>query len=142
MLTASPITENSNRPAPPTLPATTEPEFNPIPTDSAAELVAHRVGDLQRGSQSPIGVVGMAPRRAENREKTVAGVLVDVATVSVNQRNNPFEEPVEGRHDLDRTDQFGERGEAADVDEHHRDLHLVSLRAAPRRMWSATSRST
>lgn len=34
-LTASPITVNSNRPAPPTLPATTSPEFSPIPTRNA-----------------------------------------------------------------------------------------------------------
>ncbi|OKH79104.1 hypothetical protein EB73_36525 [Mycobacterium sp. SWH-M3] len=33
-LTASPITENSSRPAPPTLPATTGPELSPMPTDS------------------------------------------------------------------------------------------------------------
>ena len=69
----------------------------------------------------------MAARRSENREKSVACVLVDVSAVPVNQRNNPFEEAVESRHDLDRTDPLGEGGEAAHVDEHQGDLHLVSL---------------
>src|ERR1700728_4459984 len=82
------------------------------------ELVAHRVRDLHRGSQCPISVVDIAPRCPENREKSVACILVDVSAVPVNQRNNPFKEPVKSRHDLDRTEAFCESSEAADVDEH------------------------
>ena len=130
MLTASPITENSNRPAPPTFPATTGPEFNPIPTDSAVPNSSRTASEISNaGSQRPVSVIDISPRRSENREKPVACVLVDVSAVPVNQRDNPFEEPVESRHDLDRTDPFCEGGEAADVDEHHRDLHLVGVQS-------------
>ena len=52
--------------------------------------------------------------------------------VLVDQRNDPLEQPVERRDDVGRVQLFGERGEAADVDEHHRHLDFLARQRCAR----------
>ncbi len=94
-LTGSPITLNSRRPAPPTLPATTVPELSPIPNSSpCSEFVL--AGDLDRGGQRLVGMIGLAPRGAEHGQQAVADELVDAAAVVVDDRHDLLEQLVDG----------------------------------------------
>ncbi len=131
-LTASPITEKSKRPAPPTFPATTTPELRPTPTDSSPlELILHRRDDLERGNQGSIGVVRDASRSPEHSEQPIPDELVDVAGVGVDHRHDVFPEPVHGRDHLGGAPALGETGEVADVDEHQRHLKLFARERGP-----------
>ena len=72
-------------------------------------------------------VVAMTLRRAEYAEHAVAYELVRVAAMPGDQRHDEIEELVQLGHRLAGTRTLGERREAADVDEQHRDLHVLAL---------------
>ncbi len=97
-----------------------------IEPDAERHLIDGRGGDLQGGRQSLVGVIGLAPRRAENGEQTVTDELVDMAAMSVDDRHDRFEQPVDRRDDVTRAGTFGEAGEVPDVDEHRGHLDLFA----------------
>ena len=84
-------------------------------------------------------MIGELVRRAEHRQRAVAEELVDMPTGIHDRRHHDLEQGIEPGDGVLGGVRFGERGEVADVDEHHRHLaalageDVVALLEQPRR---------
>src|SRR5437764_7729925 len=93
----------------------------------AAVALLDRVGDLARGLERAIGVVGQVLGGAEDAHHSVADELVRVAAVPGDDGDDAAEEVVQACDRLARARVLGERREVANVDEQHGDLGLLGL---------------
>ena len=139
-LTVSPIKVNSSLLPPPMVPAITTPVLIPMPIRSAPpNRSATRRSNHHRGGHRGVGVIRQLVRGAEDRQRAVAEELVDMPTGVDDGRHHDLEQSVEAGHGVLGGVGLGERGEVADVDEHHRHLaaltgeDVVALLEQPRR---------
>ena len=138
-LTVSPINVNSSLLAPPIVPAMTTPVLIPIPMRSSPESFCNPAMNQHRGAHRRISVSREIIRCAEHRQRAVAQELVHMPTGVNHRRHHDLEQRIEPSDDLLGGVRLGERGEVADVDEHHRHLaaltgeHIVTLLQQPGR---------
>ena len=103
----------------------------------AAESLADQAVDHHRGVHRGVGVIGQIVGGAEHRQRAVAEELVDMSAGVDDGRHHDLEQRVEPRDGVLGGVGLGERGEVADVDEHHRHLaaltgeHVVTLLEQP-----------
>ncbi len=96
-------------------------EINPARLLLGAEALRKGV-DLERGGDRPVGVIGLLLRRAEEREHTVTGELVDKTTLLENRRAHAFEILIGQICQKYWIKTFRERREPGNVAEQHRNL--------------------
>ncbi len=97
-----------------------------------------RARDAERGVDGAPRVVLMGDRGAEERHDAVAQELVDRALVLVHLGQHELEGPAHEPVHLLGIQALGERREARDVHEEHRDLLALALKRAARvRIFSA-----
>ena len=105
----------------------------------AAESLGDETVNQHRGGHRGVGMIGEVVRGAEDGQRAVAEELVDVPTGVDDGRHHDLEQGVEPGDGVLGGVRLGERGEVADVDEHHRHLaaltgeHVVTLLEQPRR---------
>ena len=108
------------------VPAITTPVLIPMPIRKlAAESLGDQAVNQHRGAHRGIGVIGEVVRGAEDGQGAVAEELVDVPTGIDDGGHDDLEQRVEPGDGVLGGVGLGERGEVADVDEHHR--HLAAL---------------
>ena len=111
-----------------------------MPIRSApAESLGDETVDHHRGAHRGVSVIRQLVRGAEDGQRAVAEELVDMPTGVDDGRHDDLEQGVEAGDGVLGGVGLGERGEVADVDEHHRHLaaltgeHIVALLEQPRR---------
>ena len=139
-LTVSPIRVNSSLPAAADGSgdhhAGVDPDADPkLPAESLGDEAVNQHSGGHRG----VGMIGEVVRGAEDGQRAVAEELVDMPTGIDDGRHDDLEQRVEAGDGVLGGVGLGERGEVADVDEHHRHLaaltgeHVVTLLKQPRR---------
>jgi uncharacterized protein DUF3631 len=105
----------------------------------ATESLGDEAVDQHSGVQRRVGVIRKIIRRTEDSQSAVAKELIDMPTGIHNSGHHNLEQGVEPGNGVLGGVCLGERGEVADVDEHHRHFsalpgkYIVTLLEQPRR---------
>src|SRR3954466_5853108 len=90
-----------------------------------AESLSDKAFDHNGGAHRGVSMTGEVVRRAEYGQRSVAEELVDMPTDVDDRRHHDLEQGVEAGDGVLGGVDFGERGEVADIHEHH--AHLAAL---------------
>src|SRR5262249_14539669 len=99
-----------------------DPDANP---KRATESLGDEALNPHSSIDSGVGMIGKVVGGAEDRQGAVAEELVDVPTSVDDGWHDDLEQGIEASDGVLGSVRFGERGEVADIDEHHG--HLAAL---------------